>query len=322
MAFKPVEDRNVGGKFLVFGVEHSGKSWVSQTFPKSAVIDGEQSQVYDAGKPITIGGKVYNNVVFVDDTLDLDTLEEDLDSIIEGELDIESLVVDGETKFYQVMDIGATEQEEKLAKQNGKSVDTRSKWGRVKIINMKLQQAKLTASARGCHIISIAQETEITDDNNKVIGYRPDANKKLPHDYDVVLRACVNKDKKSGKIIERWMEVYKDRTHVTQTGDIIKDCTFDIWKPLFDEMKKNGKISDANFVKDIKNSTASILSNAELATKLAKDVKDFIHNNKTNTDILKQLKAIADKLTIDMKSLDLEDPKKLQELLSGIKDIK
>ena len=64
------------------------------------------------------------------------------------------------------MDIGCTEAVEKKAKLEGKNPDTRAKWGKIKNINMKFQQAKISASAKGIHVVSTAQGVDVTDDNN------------------------------------------------------------------------------------------------------------------------------------------------------------
>jgi hypothetical protein len=321
MAFRKPAKTKIGGKFLVYGFSGEGKSFFGLTFPKIGAIDSETGLAFYEDTDIEINGKKYNNLAFVDTTSDLDELEEDLDNIIDGEVDIDTLLIDSETKFYNTMDIGATEVEEKKAKLNNKAVDARSKWGRIKNINMKFQQAKITASAKGVHVVSTAQGLEITDDDTKkVIGYKPDAHKSLKFDYDVVLRFYVEEDKKT-KERRYFAEVMKDRTNVTKVGQIIENCTYDVWKSYFD--KRNGlETSGANFTKDLKKSTESVLNNAELSTKLAKDIKEFISQHKTETDVLKQVKSIADNLTIDMKALDLEEPDKLEELLSGIKDIK
>lgn len=317
---KPAKTK-IGGKFLVYGFSGEGKSFFGLTFPKIGAIDSETGLAFYEDTDIEISGKTYNNLAFVDTTSDLDELEEDLDNIIDGDIDIDTLLIDSETKFYNTMDIGATEAEEKKAKLNGKAVDARSKWGRIKNINMKFQQAKITASAKGVHVVSTAQGLEITDDDTKkVIGYKPDAHKSLKFDYDVVLRFYVEEDKKT-KERRYFAEVMKDRTNVTKVGQIIENCTYDVWKLYFDNRNGLG-ISGANFTKDLKNSTDSVLNNAELSTKLSKDIKAFISEHKTETDVLKHLKSIADNSNIDMKNLDLEEPKKLQEFISAIKKLK
>ncbi|WP_252251249.1 AAA family ATPase [Clostridium sp. VAP52] len=317
---KPAKTK-IGGKFLVYGFSGEGKSFFGLTFPKIGAIDSETGLAFYEDTDIEISGKTYNNLAFVDTTSDLDELEEDLDNIIDGDIDIDTLLIDSETKFYNTMDIGATEAEEKKAKLNGKAVDARSKWGRIKNINMKFQQAKITASAKGVHVVSTAQGLEITDDDTKkVIGYKPDAHKSLKFDYDVVLRFYVEEDKKT-KERRYFAEVMKDRTNVTKVGQIIENCTYDVWKLYFDNRNGLG-ISGANFTKDLKNSTDSVLNNAELSTKLSKDIKAFISEHKTETDVLKHLKSIADNSNIDMKNLDLEEPKKLQEFINAIKKLK
>lgn len=323
MAFRKPAKSKIGGKFFVYGLSGEGKSFFGLTFPKIGAIDSETGLAFYEDENIKINGKTYNNLAFVDTTSDLDELEEDLDNIIEGDVDIETLLIDSETKFYNTMDIGATEAEEKKAKLSGKAVDARAKWGRIKNINMKFQQAKITASAKGVHIVSTAQGVAITDnDTQKIIGYKPDTHKSLKFDYDVVLRFYVEEDKKT-KERRYFAEVIKDRTPVTEVGQVIENCTYDVWKPYFDKRNGVGSItSGANFTKDLKNSTESVLNNAELSTKLAKDIKDFISEHKTETSILKQLKTIADDSSIDMKNLDLEEPKKLQEFMTAIENIK
>lgn len=319
MSFREPREAKVGGKFLGYGMSNEGKSFFGLTFPEIGAIDSETGLAFYEKKDIKIGGKVYNNIKFIDTTADLDELEEDLESIIEGEVAIETLLIDSESKFYNTMDIGATEAEEKKAKLAGKDVDSRSKWGRVKNINTKFQQAKISASAKGVHVVSTAQAKEIKDKDNKVIGYTYEAHKSLKFDYDVVLFFYTETDKKTN---ERtfYAKVEKDRTEITKVGQIIENCTYDIWKGYFDA--RNGlETSGANFTKDLKNSTQSVLNDSELSDKLAKDIKKIIGDNKTNTTVVKQIKKISDDLGIDIKTLDLEEPKKLQSFIAEINKI-
>lgn len=316
MAFRKPRENKVGGKFLIYGATHEGKSWFALTFPKIGAIDSETGLAFEEGKEIEIAGKKYNNLEFVDTTADLDELEDDLDSILDGEVDIETLVIDSETKFYNTMDIGATEAEERKAKNAGKAVDTRSKWGRVKNINMKLQQAKISCSAKGIHIVSTAQLKEIKDkdDSNKVIGYKPDAHSTLGFDYDVTLRFYVEIDKKT-KERRYFAEVEKDRTHVTKPGDIIENCTYDIWKDYFDKRNAKGTLSGANFTKDLKKSTKSVLNNSELSEELSKEIKSLLKEFK-NTDKMDLIKEKIKELGIDVKLMDSSEPDILKELLA------
>ncbi|MDU4051217.1 MAG: AAA family ATPase [Clostridium perfringens] len=321
MAFRKPKTQIIGGKFLVYGATHEGKSWFGLTFPKVAVIDSEAGTAFDEGDEIEIAGRTYNNMVLVDTTADLDELEENLDAIIDGDVDCETLVVDSETKFYTAMDIGATEVEEKKARANGKNVDNRAKWGRVKQMTMKLQQAKLTVSAKGKHVVSTAQAKEIKEDNtNKVIGYKPDCHSSLPFDYDVVLRFFTETDKKT-KERKFYAEVIKDRTHVTKVGSIIENCTYDVWKDYFENRTKKGYKSEANFTNDLKKSVGNVLNEAEKSEKLAEDIKTLIKELKGNEEGLASFKKKVSDMKIDLKALDMEDVDKLKELRDFIKSI-
>ncbi|WP_297419179.1 AAA family ATPase [Clostridium sp.] len=322
MGFRKPVAQKIGGKFLVYGFTHEGKSWFGLTFPKIAAIDSEAGLAFDEGKDITINGNKYNNLVLVDTTSDLDTLEENLDAILEGEVECDTLLIDSETKFYNTMDIGATEVEERKAKLAGKNVDARSKWGRIKNINMKLQQAKITLSAKGKHVVSTAQGSEVKDDDTqKVVGYKPDVHKSLPFDYDVVLRFYTEEDKKT-KERKFYAEVLKDRTHVTTKGDIIENCTYDVWKSYFDERNKTGVKSTANYSNDLSKSVDGVLNKSEQSDKLSEEIKSLIKSFKGEVNIQKQIKDKIDEFKIDIKELNFVSPETLEELLKYIKSLK
>lgn len=319
MAFRKPQENKIGGKFLAYGLTHEGKSWFGLTFPKVAGIDSEAGLAFDEGKDIEIGGKKYNNLVLVDTTSNLDDLEENIDAIIEGEVECDSLLIDSESKFYSAMDIGATEIEERKARQSGKNVDARSKWGRIKQINTKLQQAKITLSSKGKHVVSTAQALEIKDDNGKVTGYKPDVHKSLPFDYDIVLRFFVEQDKKT-KERKFYAEVLKDRTHTTKPGDIIENCTYDVWKSHFEN--KKGDVVGANFSKDLKQSVTSVMNNAEQSENLAKNLKPLIkQKSEENKDNVRVIKEKMDELKIDIRQLDLMDFEVLQKMTSFVESL-
>lgn len=315
MAFRKPATKKIGGKFFVIGLPASGKSYFGLTFPNSGAIDSETGLAFYEGVDIEINDKKYNNLKLVDTTANLDDLEQNLDSIISGEIDIETLIIDSETKFYNTMDIACGEVEDKKAKQKGREVDTRAKWGRVKQINVKLQQAKISASSKGIHIVSVAQAKEVLEEKtNRLLGYAPETHKSLPFDYDVCLRFFTKKDLKTGNIIH-CAEVTKDRTNVTKIGQIIENCTFDVWKDYFD--KRNGlELSGSDFSKDLKKSINSTLSEAELQEELAKEILEKIKSaGKTNSaKVLDKVKE----LELDMKALDsnpVESLKAMREYL-------
>ena len=321
--FRKAKAAKIGGKFLSYGESGSGKSTFQLTFPKVACIDSETGIAHYEGRDITLNnGKTYNNLVMVDNTSDLDELESDLDDFINGEYDgqIETLSIDSETKFYNTMQIGATEVEERRARKKGGDVDDAGisvkQWGRIKIINMKLQQAKIDLSSKGTHVVSVAQEIELKDDDGKkVIGYKPDMHKSVKFDYDTILRHYTKKDKDGN--VSFWAEVIKDRTNVTKVGQQIENPCFDIWKDYYDSM--NGLETNATSYKnDLKTSTESMIDQADKSEALAAEFKDILKTFKDKDALLKVNKLMKDK-GVSIKELEMQTPEVLTELIDFAK---
>lgn len=321
--FRKAKAAKIGGKFLSYGESGSGKSTFQLTFPKVACIDSETGIAHYEGRDITLNnGKTYNNLVMVDNTSDLDELESDLDDFINGEYDgqIETLSIDSETKFYNTMQIGATEVEERRARKKGGDVDDAGisvkQWGRIKIINMKLQQAKIDLSSKGTHVVSVAQEIELKDDDGKkVIGYKPDMHKSVKFDYDTILRHYTKKEKDGS--VSFWAEVIKDRTNVTKVGQQIENPCFDIWKDYYDSM--NGLETNATSYKnDLKTSTESMIDQADKSEALAAEFKDILKTFKDKDALLKVNKLMKDK-GVSIKELEMQTPEVLTELIDFAK---
>lgn len=322
MGFREAKSAKIGGKFLSFGETTSGKSWFQLTFPKVACIDSETGIAHYEKKPITLNnGNTYNNLIMVDNTADLDVLEEDLDAFLDGDYDgkIETLSIDSETKFYNTYQIGALEVEERRARKKGGDVDDAGisvkQWGRIKIINMKFQQAKIDLSSKGVHVVSIAQAVEIKDDDGKrVIGYKPDMHKSIAFDYDTILRHFTKKDKEGN--ITFWAEIIKDRTGVTKIGQVIENPCYDIWKPYFDAM--NGlETNETSYRKDMNTSTESMVDDADKAENLAKELKETLKALKDagNIDGIKKVNTVMTEKKIDIKKLEMYDVKTLTEVV-------
>ena len=322
MSFRNAGEAKIGGKFLAYGEMTSGKSFFSLTFPSVASIDSETGIANYEGKEIEIGGKKYNNLVMVDNTADLDELENDLDEFLAGEYDnrIKTLVIDSETKFYDTMQVGATEVEERRARKNGDDVDdsvvSQRQWGRIKIINMKLQQAKIDLSAKGINVVSIAQATDLRDkkDSTKIIGSKPDMHKSVPYDYDTVLRFFTKRNK-DGEI-EYFAEVMKDRTQITKVGDIIPNCTFDIWKDYYDKKSKL-KARDTTYSKELKNSTDNMADKADKVDELVVGWKELMKSLKNDKDMtsISKINSKLKELKIDVRNMNLCDLKTIKELV-------
>lgn len=326
MAFRKAQSAKIGGKFLSFGESGSGKSTFQLTFPKVACIDSETGIAHYEGKDIALNnGNTYNNLVMVDNTSDLDELEEDLDQFLNGEYDgqISTLSIDSESKFYATMQIGATEVEERRARKKGGDVDDAGisvkQWGRIKIINMKLQQAKIDLSSKGIHIVSVAQETEIKDDEGKkTIGYKPDMHKSVKFDYDTILRHYTKRDKEGN--VSFWAEVIKDRTGVTKVGQQIENPCFDIWKSYYEAM--NGlETNETSYKNDLKTSTESMVDEADRAEELANEWKKLMKQLKDNQnmDAISKMNALIKEKKIDIKKIELQSADALEELIGFTK---
>ena len=324
MSFREAKKAKIGGKFLSYGDTNSGKSWYQLTFPDVACIDSETGVAHYEGREIVLNnGNTYNNLKLVDNTSDLDELEDDLDMFLDGEYDekIQTLSIDSESKFYATMQIGATEVEERRARKKGGDVDDAGisvkQWGRIKIINMKLQQAKIDLSSKGIHVVSIAQETEIRDDDGKkVIGYKPDMHKSVKFDYDTILRHFSKKDK-NGEI-GFYAEVIKDRTGVTKVGEIIENPCYDIWASYYETM--NGlELNKTSYKKDLVTSTESMIDKADKSEELAAEFKETLKSLKDNKDALLKVNKLLKEKSIDLKKLELQSPEILTELIDFAK---
>ena len=323
MSFRDAKAAKIGGKFLVYGESGSGKSTFQLTFPKVACIDSEAGIAHYEGRDITLNnGNTYNNLVLVDNTSDLDELEMDLDAFISGEFDnkIETLSIDSETKFYGTMQRGAQEVEEKRARKKGGNVDdaniSQRSWGRIKILNLKLQQLKIDLSTRGVHIVSVAQGTDKRDDSGeKVIGIKPDMHKSVGFDYDTVLE-FFTKEEADGT--HYYAKVLKDRTKVTKRGDIIENPCYDIWKDYF-EGRSNLGTNKTSYKNDIKNSTESMEDKADRSEELAAEFKEVLKSLKDDKDALLKVNKLLKDKGIDLKKLELQLPETLTELIDFAK---
>lgn len=323
MSFRKAKAAKIGGKFLVYGESGSGKSTFQLTFPRVACVDSEAGVAHYEGKDISINNRnTYNNLVLVDNTSDLDELEMDLDSFLNGEFDdkIDTLSIDSETKFYGTMQVAAQEVEEKRARKKGGNVDdaniSQRSWGRIKILNLKFQQTKIDLSTKGVHIISVAQSTDERDKSGeKVIGIKPDMHKSVKFDYDTVLEFYTTEEADG---IHYYARVLKDRTNVTKRGDIIENPCYDIWKNYFEGMNEL-ETNTTSYNKDIKTSAESMEDKAERSAELAIELKEILKKLKDNKEgLLKVNKLLKDK-SIDLKKLDIQLPETLTELIDFAK---
>ena len=324
MGFREAGTAMTSAKILGFGETNSGKTMFGLTLPDSAGIDSEAGMIHYEGKDVVINNKKYNNLKLVNNTADLEELEESLDLFLDNDKsvkNIKTLIIDSETKFYYTMQIGAMEVEEKRARKTGGDVNDQTvsqrQWGRIKLINMKLQQAKIDLASRGIHIYSTSQSADLRDEGGKnIIGQKPDMHKSAKYDYDIVLE-FFNQESDTGEILY-FARVHKDRTLVTKKGQVIQNCTFDVWKDYFENNSVGKEYLNSSLSNDLKKSVADLEDDAEKQEDLAKKLKEGMKQAKADgrTLQLRKIGEIFKKYEMDMKKLDIYSVEQLKECLS------
>jgi len=327
MAFKKAEKTKHGGKFLVYGKPSCGKSYFGLTFPKIAALDSETGLSDYINKDIEIGDKKYNNVVFVDPTSNLEDLEENLDTLLDGDYDkdVSTFVVDSESKIYSAIQLSCLSVAEKQARKKGQDIEdvaiTMRGWGRIKNLNMKYQQAKIALSSKGMHIVSVAQGIDITNDDGKAIGVKPDMAKNIQFDYDVIIYFFTKEEKVGDdKVIKYYGEIKKDRTNVTKIGQIIENITYDIWKDYYESDMESMKTENA-YRNDLASSEKYVSSSADKSEALATEWKDLMKQLKEdkNMDAISKINTLIKDKKIDIKKIDMQSVEDLTELLDFTK---
>lgn len=327
MAFRDAKKAKIGGKFLAYGDTGSGKSYFQLTFPKIACVDSETGVGFYEGVEIKLNnGKSYNNLINVDTTADIDTLEEDLNALLDGDYDgkIETFSIDSETKIFNTLQTAALEVEENRTRRKGGDVSDSGisikSWGRIKLINMKLQRAKLDLSSKGINVVSIAQSVNVLDENGKkVIEIKPDMYKTVKFDYDVILHFYFKKD---GDTYKYFAEVKKDRTNVTKVGQIIENPCYDIWADYFKE--RNGLATNqTSFSEAVNTTTESLSEKADKVDDIIAEWKNVMKSIKEsgNTSAATAINKFLKEKEIDIKKLDLLPYETAQELLDFTKTL-
>lgn len=324
--FQKAEEVKSGAKILAYGKTGVGKSLFLLSFPDVGAIDSEDGLAFYQGK--------YPNLKFVAKTTSAEDVEEALEEVEDEYLDvIQTFGVDSETKIYENMQHGALGIAEKRAKKKGQSVDdaniSQREWGKIKLVNKRIQSSKIKLSSMGKNVVSIAQEKDLKEkkgDNWVVVGHAPDTAKGFEFDYDIVLRLFLTDA--NGKEIDVTMadentkycaKVIKDRTQTFKVGTIIENPSYEYWKEVI-EGKSNLKESVVDFKQDIKKDEDSMESELEVLETITSELKKFIKDNKENTAKIKPLllKAKEFSLTNPTKVTDIDQAKELLELKNSI----
>jgi hypothetical protein len=304
--FKKVEETKTALKILAFGAHSTGKTTFALSFPKIAAIDTEDGMAFY---------KKNKNIKHMFTTTSAVQCERALEEAIRNlqALDIQTIVLDTETKIYENLQHSALEVAEKRAAKNNLDADnvilSQRDWGRVKLIGKRIKSKQIILAKSGINVISIAQEKEIKKPvgNNDyiVIGYAPDCQKKIEHDFDIVIRFYTDQDKRT-KEVKYYCEIYKDRTGKYKKGDILENPTFENWKDIYDEYQQL-KEEIINFNIDI-DTDASVMSS--MAEENEKIIKEFSKKYTTLSDDKKK----SLKLELEKEGIDIPKNKNIEKL--------
>lgn len=309
--FKKVEEVKSALKVLVFGSTGVGKTLFALSFPDIVAIDSEAGMTHYRNK--------YKSLKYILESTSAVDVEEALDEIEDMD-DIKTFVLDSETKIYENMQHSALALAEKRARKKGQDVEdsniSQREWGKIKLLNKKMQSSKTMLSSKGVNIVSVAQEKELKEkkgENWVVVGYAPDTAKGFEYDYDIVVRLYTQETKDGTKYFGK---VIKDRTQTYKKNDVIENPSFNNWKHIYDNtITKKEEIID--FKKDIATDEAEFdIPTAE------ESVKELLPLMKAvEKENQPKLKSEIDRLGIDIKNLKSSSAEVLNELILFIKKL-
>jgi hypothetical protein len=164
-------------------------------------------------------------------------------------------------------------------------------WGRVKLVNKRLQNLKIQLSSQGVNIISIAQMEDVKEKRGEQfvkVGEKPNMAKGVQFDYDTILKLYTEKNSKGEETYKAIIE--KDRTGIFKKGEIIENPSFEYWKDYYSKASTLEK-RVINFNKDLDN-----------------DMKKMQDETDNLEDIIKEFKTL-------MKELPKENQVKVAKLL-------
>ena len=300
-------------KFLVYGDAGTGKTRFGLTFPNSVIIDSEDG--YRAY--LREGSDLAKNIKGIVRTQSYSDVEKGIKELLRSKLKgVDTLIIDSETVIREnIEEALMTVEEARARKANRDELDanlSQRSWGKIKYIDNGLKNMKIRLSSKGGNILSIAQQRDVTDDNGKVIGCRPNMKKKAEHDYDVVLRFFVE----DGKFLA---EVEKDRFNVFKKGEIIENPTFNMWGDKYD---LDGQEHDLSYDEDVNKSkqvyednvAEQDLDSKPLVEQLGARVKKLSKEDKTRF-----AKQIKEDFGIDAKQLGKATQTQLEAVIDLLK---
>lgn len=310
---------NQGLKILGYGEDGSGKSVFGLSFPDSAIIDSESKLgVYLKNPKYNKNIKAYACLTNYYDSLDL------LNKVINNTKLFKTFITDSETNVYEGMQVSSMEVEEDRARKKGGNIDDQvvsmRGYGKIKLNNSRLKNAKAHASSKGVTIISIAQKDDIFQEVNGKqikIGEKPALRKGCKHDYDIVLRFYKEKDIATGEF-KYFAEVEKDTTETYPVGKKIEKVSYENWKDYI-ENNRRGDMVEADYDKAIDLNIENMKQEAEDFDTISKEFVELFQKL-TKKDV-KNKEAIT-KLLKDNNIESYKNPETFEELKKVVSILK
>ena len=270
--FRKAEERKMAVKVLGYGATNSGKSTFGLSFPKIVAIDTEDGLAHYEGNP---------NLKYVLTSSSAEEVEEGIEEIEDELIDeVETFMLDSETKVYENQQHSALNLAEKRASRKGQNSEdanlSQREWGKIKMVAKRIKAGQIRLSSKGLNVVSIAQEKPIKQkqgENWITVGYAPDAPKGIEYDFDIVLRFYTEESPVDGSI-KYFAKVDKDRTGVYKKGAIIENPSYENWKEYF-ESKSGGKSVQVDFAKDIEKDEVGMKTEAEIAEEIKNEFAEL-----------------------------------------------
>jgi AAA domain len=270
--FQPARKVKKSLKIVVYGDKGVGKSLFALNAPgKKAVIDTENGTdwyaedfEFDVMKT-RLYSEVKKAVKFIEQNA--------------NKYDV--LIIDPITNVYQTLIDAARQTAENRAKRKGRDVEsatlTQGDWG---VIKQKFRSLITDLCNLQCHTVITGWMADVYEgegDNRRKIGTKVDADKKIEHQPDVIIRLEVDRDGTRYGVIE------KDRTRTYQTGQRVKDIAF---SDFLGRVNKIGEVSKIQSEDEAARAEAEITDETIQAIK----AKWALHGGELQL-LTKQLKA-------------------------------